>query len=134
MKISPKDIARSLVDTIVHHEDVDVDDACLNAMLLLRKRCPGVTPRTFIRLVEKEVKRRGSSAAGLLVVPHDHSIRAEVIEPVLAERSGKAIHIDRKTNPDLIGGAVLLIDHRRIDCSIQGALHALLRACLEPLD
>ena len=34
---------------------------------------------------------------------------------------------------EIIGGAILLVNHRRIDCSVKGALSALLRACLEPL-
>jgi F0F1-type ATP synthase delta subunit len=134
MKITPDEIARSLVDTVAESASVDVDDACLNAILLLKKRCPGVTPRMFVRMVEREVKRKGATTSGLLVVPNEQSLKAETIEPVLAKNTGKVVHIDRKTDPNLIGGAVLLIEHRRIDCSIQGALAALLRTCLQPLD
>lgn len=134
MKITPKDIARSFVDTVAEHAQVNLDDACLSAILLLKKRCPGITPRAFVRLVEREVRKRGKTASGLLVVPHEQSLRAETIVPLLSQKTGKVVHIDRRTDPELIGGAVLLIEHRRIDCSIQGALQTLLRTCLQPLD
>ena len=134
MKITPKDIARSLVDSVAVSPQMNVDDAALSAFLLLKKRCPGITPRAFIRLVEREVKRHGTTASGMLVVPHEHSLKAEVLEPVLSQKSGKTVHVDRAIDPDLIGGAVLLIEHRRIDCSIQGALATLLRSCLQPLN
>ena len=134
MKITPKDIARSLVDTVATTSGVNVEDACFSAFMLLKKRCPGMTPRQFVRLVEKEVKRRGATMSGMLAVPNEHSLSAEAIEPLLKQKTGKVVHIDRMTEPELIGGAVLLIEHRRIDCSIQGALQSLLRACLQPLE
>ena len=134
MKITPRDIARSLVDAIATSPELDVDEACMSAILLLRKRCPGITPRMFVRLVEREVKRQGTTSLGLLVVPHEHSISAETIQPLIAKKSDRAVHIDRMTNPDLIGGAVLLVEHRRIDCSVQGALAMLLKTILQPID
>jgi F0F1-type ATP synthase delta subunit len=134
MKISPKDIARSLIDTVASSTTVDVDDACMSAINMLKQRCPGVTLKTFARVVEKELKRRGETASGLLVVPNEHSLKAETIEPHLKNKMGKHVHIDRKTEPELIGGAVLLVEHRRIDCSVQGALHALLQTFLLPID
>ena len=134
MKITPKDIARSLVDSVAASPQMDIDEACFSAFMLLKKRCPGITPRAFVRLVELQVKRQGTTASGMLVVPHEHSLTSETIEPLLAAKTGKTVHVDRKVEPEIIGGAVLLIEHRRIDCSIQGALAALLRTCLQPLE
>lgn len=134
MKITSKDIARSLIDSLASSSDVSVDDACESAIVLLKKTNPGVPLKQFLRVVERELLRRGNTATGMLVVPHEHSLKVETIIPLLEARSGKTVHVDRKVNEDLIGGAVLLVDHRRIDCSIQGALAALLRTCLLPLD
>ena len=134
MKITPADIAHSLVDTVADTPNVNVDDACLSAIMVLRRRCPGVTPRAFVRLVEREMKKRGTTASGMLVVPHEHSLKAEPLEALLSQKTGKNVHIDRAVEEELIGGAVLLVEHRRIDCSIQGALAALLKTCLLPLD
>ncbi len=134
MRLKPKDIARSLVDTVAVSPHVSVDNACLSAITLLKRSCPGITNREFLRLVEHEVKKQGATASGLLVVPTEHSLKSESIAPLLAEKTGKTVHLERSVEPELIGGAVLLIDHRRIDCSIQGALATLLRTCLLPLD
>ncbi len=134
MKITPKDIARSLVDSVGASQPVSVDDACDSAIALLKRLCPGVPLRLFIRILEREVKRRGLSMSAMLVVPNEHSLKAETIVPLLEAKAGKKVHIDRNVEPELIGGAVLLIEHRRIDCSIQGALATLLRSCLQPLD
>jgi F0F1-type ATP synthase delta subunit len=134
MKITPKEIARALVDAMEASPDVSVDDACESAIVLLRKAVPGFPARTFIKIVEREMEKRGNTASGLLIVPHEKSLKAEAIIPLLQAKSDKTVHVDRKTNPDLIGGAVLHIDHRRLDCSIQGALATLLRTCLQPLD
>ena len=135
MRTTPKDIARSLVDSIIDASDtLSLDDACDSAIALLKRLCPGVTLRAFVILVEKEMKRRGKESAGLLVVPHEHSIAADTIAALLSAKAKKPVAIDRKTDADLIGGAVLLVEHRRIDCSIQGALQALLKTCLQPLE
>ncbi len=134
MKVTPRDIARSLIDSLASSSDVSVDDACESAIVLLKKTNPGVPLKQFLKVVERELVRRGNTATGLLVVPHEHSLKAETLAPLLEARTGKHVHVDRKVSPELIGGAVLLVDHRRIDCSIQGALAALLRTCLLPLD
>ena len=134
MRMKAIHIARALVETIAASPHLSVDDACLSAIQLLKRSCPGTTNREFLRLVEREVKKQGTTTSGLLVVPHEYSLKAETIAPLLSEKTKKTVHIERKTEPELIGGAVLLIDHRRIDCSIQGALAVLLRTCLLPLD
>lgn len=134
MRIKPKDIARSLLDSVETSPNVSMDDACESALRLLRRSCPGVRPRDFAKLVERELKKRGETSSALLVVPNDKSLKSEAILPLLEKKTGKAIHLERNVEPDLIGGAVLLVEHRRIDCSIQGALAALLKICLQPLD
>lgn len=134
MNITPRDIARSLIDAAAASPQVSVDDVCDSAVRLLKRSCPGTTRRTFLKLVEREVKRRGKTSSGLLLVPDERSLKAETIRPLLQAKTGKTVHIDRTVEPELIGGAVLFIDHRRIDCSIQGALVSLLRTCLQPLD
>ena len=133
MRVTPKDIARSLVDTLVASTSVDADTACESALALLRQRCPGVTPRSFVRLVERELRRRGTAGAGMLVVPREDSIAASALEPQLTSKIGKPVHLEREVHPELIGGAVLLVEHRRIDCSVQGALAELHRLCMLPL-
>lgn len=134
MRIRPADIARSLVDTVEADPGIDATAACFEAFLLLRKRCAGTTPRAFVRLVEREVKRRGTAASAALFVPHEKSIEAETLEKLLADKAGKTVHVDRAVEPELIGGAVLFVEHRRLDSSIQGALQALLRSFLQPLE
>lgn len=134
MRISAQEIARALVDSLVTNDGISSDDACDSAMALVHEKCPSVTRRMFLKLVEREVRRHDSIAAGMLAVPHEHSLKAEVIAPLLAKKTGKVVHLDRKVEPELIGGAVLLLDHRRIDCSVQGALRDLLHMCLQPLD
>ena len=134
MRIRPKDIARSLVDSMEQNPAMHADEACESAIRLLKSKCPGVTFRQFVKLLERELKKRGSISSGLLVVPNEHSISAETVGALLKEKSGKTVRIERATDPELIGGSVLLVDHRRIDCSIQGALANLLKTCLQPLD
>ena len=133
MKITPRDIARALIDSILDG-DMNVDAACDSALALLHEKCPGTTRKNFLKILEREVKRHGGIAAGMLVVPHEHAITTEQIAPHLAEKTGKTIHLDRKVEPALIGGAVLLVDHRRLDASVQGALRHLLQMCLQPLE
>jgi hypothetical protein len=133
MKITPRDIARALVDSMAS-ATADPVQACDSAIVLLHRTNPGFTGRAFSKLVAREIRRRGDSAAGLLIVPNDRSLSAEHLRPLLEKKAGRTVALDRTTDPDLIGGAVLHIDHRRIDCSIQGALHALLKTCLQPLD
>lgn len=134
MRITPKIIARSLVDSILESTNVSADDACDSAIVYLRRMCPGVPPRAFLKLVEREMQRRGETSAALLIVPHAHSLSSATIAPLLQAKTKRKVVLERKTDPDLIGGAVLLVDHRRIDCSIKGALEALLHECLQPLD
>ncbi len=134
MRITPKDIARALVDSILETPDVSADDACDSAIAYLHKMCPGVPPRAFLKLVEREMKRRGETSSALLIVPNEHSLSSKTIAPLLAAKTGRKVMLERKTDPDLIGGAIILVDHRRIDCSIKGALEALLQECLQPID
>lgn len=134
MRITPQEIARALVDSLVSNKTLSADDACDSAMALLHEKCPSTTRRIFLKLVEREVKRHNAITAGMLAVPNEHSLKTETIAPLLAKKTGKIIHLDRKIEPELIGGAALLIDHQRIDCSIQGALKNLLQMCLQPLD
>jgi F0F1-type ATP synthase delta subunit len=88
----------------------------------------------FLKIVEREVKRHGAITAGMLAVPHEKAIKTEDIAPLIAQKTGKMVHMDRKVEPELIGGAVLLVDHRRLDASVQGALRHLLQMCLQPLE
>lgn len=134
MTIRPKDIARSLVDSMVEHPTMSADSACDSALRLLKMKCPGTSFRQFAKLLERELKKRGKISAGLLVVPHEKSIAADSVGMLLKQKSGRTVLMERTVDPELIGGAVLLVDHRRIDCSIQGALAMLLRTCLQPLD
>jgi F0F1-type ATP synthase delta subunit len=133
MKITPQDIARALIDSILDGK-TDADAACDGALALLHEKCPGTTRKIFLKIVEREVKRHGAIAAGMLVVPNEHSLKTEHITPHLAQKTGKTVYLDRKIEPELIGGAVLLVDHRRLDASVQGALRSLLQMCLQPLD
>ncbi len=133
MKITPRDIARSLLDCIEKDPSLSAIDACESAIRLLKDRCPSVPLRQLVKILERELRRRGSMSSGLLVVPHEHFISADTVGALLQQKSGKTVHIERTIDPDLIGGAVLLADHRRIDCSIQGALAGLLKTCLQPL-
>jgi hypothetical protein len=135
MRVTPALIARAVADLSQEGEDASrLDRLCDTALQLLHSSCPHTTKRTFLSLVERELNRRHAVSAGMLLVPHERSIRAEHIAPLITKKSAKPIHLQRVTEPELIGGAVLLVDHRRIDCSVQGALRQLLRACLEPLD
>lgn len=134
MRVTPADIARSLVDSVSGDGTLSVDAACDSALTLLHRKCPGTPKREFFKLVEREVLARGAHSAGMLVVPDETSIASEHIAPHLEKRTGKPVSLDRKVEPEIIGGAVLLLDHRRIDCSIQGALHSLLHMCLQPLE
>lgn len=133
MKITPRIIACSLIDAVETSPE-SADQACDAAISLLKTHCPSVTLRDFLKAAEKEMKKRGRLSSGLLVVPNDHSVKAETIAAQLKAKSGKDVVIDRKIDPDLIGGAVVLVDHQRIDCSIQGALQSLLAMCLQPID
>ncbi len=134
MRIRPIHVARSLIDTVESTPDIDVGEACVEAFRLLRARCPGMPPRQFVALVEREAKRRGSVMSGMLFVPTDPSMKAEIVEKALTQKSGTTVHVDRAVEPELIGGAVLFLEHRRLDSSVQGALRALLNSFLEPLE
>lgn len=133
MKITPRIIARALIASIEAHPD-QIDQVCDASIALLRKYCPSVTLREFVRTAERELRRSGDVSGGMLVVPHDHAISTDVVAKTLKEHSGRTVALDRKVDPEIIGGAVLLVDHRRIDGSVQGALQSLLKQCLLPLD
>ena len=133
MKITPRIIAHALIDTLERDPSLSVDSACESAILMLKKRCPGVAPREFLKITEREIRRRGRNSSGMLIVPNEHALKTDQISPLLSAKTGKPVEIERKTDPEIIGGAILLVNHRRIDCSVKGALSALLRACLEPL-
>lgn len=132
MRITAQEIARALVDALL--TDVSPDDACDSALALLHEKCPSTTRRMFLKMVEREVKRHDSVAASMLAVPHERDLKINDIAPLIAQKTGKVVHMDRKVEPELIGGAVLLIDHKRLDASVQGALRHLLQACLQPLE
>lgn len=133
MKVTPVVIARSLIETLASDPSMSPEDACDGALAVLKRTCPGYGKREFLKLVERQLRRKGVSAAGLLVVPHATSITAEHIAPIVSKQAGRAVHIDRSIDKDLIGGAALLIDHQRIDSSVQGALQDLLQTFLAPL-
>jgi hypothetical protein len=132
MRTRPADIARALVDEVIA-SPAAADDACASALQMLKKKCPGFPRREFVKLVEREMKRRGGQASGLLIVPNQRTIKAETIGALVSKQTGTTVTLSEKVDPDLIGGAVLLMDHRRIDASVQGALRELLEACLEPI-
>lgn len=134
MRVKPADIARALVDQ-AEADPASVDAACAVALDYLRKTSPGCAKRHFLKLVEREMRRRGEQASGLLIVPNARTVNAMHIGALVSASSGKQnMRIDERIEPDVIGGAVLLIEHRRIDCSVQGALRELLQTCLEPLE
>lgn len=133
MKIHPRDIARALIASIEANPDL-TDQVCDASIALLRKNCPSVTLREFLKIAERELRRRGDVSGGMIIVPHEHSIATETVQKALQDNSGRVVALDRKIDPEIIGGAVLLVDHRRIDGSVQGVLHDLLQQCLLPLD
>ncbi len=134
MRTKPAQIARALVDQ-AEADPSSVDQACAVALELLRSTSPGYAKRSFLKLVEQEMRRRGEQASGLLIVPNTRTVKSEHVGKLVSKSSGKQnVRIDERIEPNLIGGAVLLIDHRRIDCSVQGALRELLQTCLEPLE
>ncbi len=127
MRMTPKNIAHALIDSIASSPEISVDAACESAIQLLKKRCPGVSLRDFLKCVEREMRRKHHQPEGLLIVPNAKSISAEKLVPLLSEKSGAPVHLEQKIDPDIIGGDILLVEHKRIDCSIQGALQSLLR-------
>jgi F0F1-type ATP synthase delta subunit len=131
MRILPHNIAKALIDAV--ENGTPVDDACEGALQMLHEHCRGTSMRQFLLMVERELKKRGSHSSGLLIVPHETSIKAETVAKQLSEKSDKHVPIERAIDPSLIGGAVLHVDHTRIDASIKGALHTLLQLCLQPL-
>lgn len=133
MKITPRDIARALIASIEATPAL-ADQICDGAIALLKKYCPSVTLRDFVKIADKELRRHGVISSGMLVVPHERAISADVVAKQFSAVSGHSINIERKIDPSLIGGAVFLVDHRRIDSSVQGALQTLLKQCLLPLD
>lgn len=130
MRILPKDIAKALVDSV--EAGTPVDAAIGSALEMLRLHCLGTSRSQFLSLVEKEMRRQGRSSSALLIVPHDTSISAEDVQKQLTAK-GRKIPVERATDPSLIGGAVLHVDHTRIDSSVRGALETLLQLCLQPL-
>jgi hypothetical protein len=133
MRTRPADIARALVDH-AEKEPATLDAACVSALELLKRTSPGFGRRQFLKLVEQEMKRRGDLSSGMLVVPRENSLTSEHVGPLVGKLTGKPVTLQRKIDPDVIGGAVLLVDHKRIDASVQGALRELLQTCLEPLE
>ncbi len=132
MRTKPADIAKALIDE-VQASPASADAACVAALNVLKRMSPGFPRREFVKLVEHEMKRRGEQASGLLVVPNARTLKAEHVGALISKQSGVTVHLTEKVDPDVIGGAVLLMDHRRIDCSVQGALRELLQTCLEPI-
>ncbi|HRH93546.1 MAG TPA: F0F1 ATP synthase subunit delta [Candidatus Peribacteria bacterium] len=133
MRIKPADIAKALVDEVIA-SPASADAACLGALQMLKKKCPGFLRRDFVKLVDREMRTRGDQASGLLIVPNAHSIKADAVGGIVTKHSGIPVNLTEKIDPDLIGGAVLVMDHRRIDASVQGALRELLQTCLEPIN
>lgn len=133
MRTRPADIAKALLEQ-VERDPASADAACQSSLLLLKRTAPGFPRRQFVKLVEREMRRRGEEASGLLIVPRLHVLKREQLGTLVTKTTGKPVRMDKKIDPDIIGGAVLLIDHHRIDASVQGALRELLRVCLQPLE
>ncbi len=133
MRTRPIDIARALVDH-AEKEPATLDDACAGALVLLKRIAPGYSKRVFLKTVEREMKRRGDRSSGMIIVPRDNTLTSEYVGAAVAKATGKQVSLGRKVDPDIIGGAVVLVDHHRIDASVQGALQELLRTFLEPLN
>ncbi len=134
MRISVNDIAKALVDSVETNPELPVVDACETALHMLRDHAPGVPPRVLLAKVDREMRRRGHTSTGLLVVPHEKSLKADMLAPLLEAQTGKRVALERATDPSLIGGAVLLVDHMRVDYSVKAALQNLLHICLQPLE
>ncbi len=127
------DIVKACIDLIEKSPD-QADAICDGGIALLKKHCPSFSFRNFVKLVEKYLRRRGDVTGGMLIVPNEHSLSVTGVSELFSAQSTRKINFDRKIDPDLIGGAVVLVDHRRIDSSVQGALQMLLKNCLLPLD
>jgi len=134
MRISVNDIAKALVDSLEKDPHIDLLEACEGALTMLRTHNPGVPPRVLLAKVEREMRHRGHTSTGLIVVPHEKAMPSKHLEELLSKTTGKQVTLERATDPSLIGGAVLLVDHMRVDYSVKAALQTLLNICLQPLD
>jgi hypothetical protein len=107
MRTKPAQIAQALVDH-VEADPSSVDQACAVALELLRKASPGFAKRNFLKLVEREMRRRGEQASGLLIVPNTRTVKSEHVGKLVSKSSGKQnVRIDERVEPNLIGAAAL---------------------------
>ena len=133
MKITSSIIARMLVDVAETHDAKTLPELCDAALLVLRKRCPYVPFRTFFVQVERLVHKRQGDRIAFLTTPKGASPQAKDVLSALKTALGKPVALEETANPDLIGGAVLLLGELRIDRSVRRALADLQSACLEQI-
>ena len=123
MKYSAKDIARALADMAGEtHLSTHVDDA----LRLLREHNPGRSVRSFPTLVERALRRAGKEVSATLVTPTgDAGATASHIQKTLQDILKKEVHLTQTAEPEMIGGAVLMVGDELYDLSIPGALENL---------
>lgn len=133
MKITSSIIARTLVDAADTQDVSALPELCDAALVILRKRCPYVPLRTFFVQVERLVRRRQGDRIAILSTPKGSSPQAGDVLSALKAALGKPVSLEEVANPDLIGGAVILLGELRIDRSVRRALADLHAVCMEPI-
>ncbi len=126
MKISADDIARSLIETckgLTEGQCADVVDA---AMETLRKHGLARAIRSFPRTVRRMMEKEGMVFAEL-TTPEENT-DADAVAAILETVFKKKAALTRKTDPSLLGGAVLQVRDDRFDASVRGSLSRLQRS------
>lgn len=92
-------------------------------VVILKKRRAGFLPEIIEEFIELVEEAKGiSRATAITAVPMSEQ-QGEKLRASLAARSGKKIFIEYKTDPNILGGLIVMVDGEIIDGSIRRGLN-----------
>lgn len=125
MKVTPTDVALSLVETCKSLPEERYPEAADAALEMLRRHGLSRALRTFPRMVREVLRKRERMVFGSLTVPNGGEEAATRLLPVLEKALGRKVSLAGWSDPSLLGGALLQVGDDRFDASLRGALSRL---------
>lgn len=119
--------AQALIESAKGRSVAEISTACDAAVdFLQRQGCSLSSLRTFRRVLQRELRRRGGMLPAVLATQTGTSgIAGKGITSALERTFGSSIEFSEHADPGLLGGAVLTVGDERLDASIHGALSSL---------
>lgn len=119
--------AQTLIEHVQRRSEREVCDACDATLEFLKRQgCSPAVLRAFRRVLQRELRRRTTSVAALLVTPGGKSGAARLsLTSSLKRGLRSSVEFSEHADPSLLGGAVLTAGDERLDVSLRGALQDL---------